>query len=150
MTGPTEKTSDETSCRTDFRTCPNEESGAVFTDASKPLIFIRYLDHVLFHRAVALSVQPQIRETMGWLIYEAEKYITISWDRDADPPTLHGGDPKASGLVILTSDIIQWEKFYPEPLPKKDEMNLKSREVIKGPEYAFRPMERKTHRKGEH
>ena len=45
-------------------------------------------------------MQPQTREAVGWLIYDCERYIILTWDRDADPPTLHGGDPKASGLVL--------------------------------------------------
>ncbi len=30
----------------------------------------------------------------------------VSWDRDAGPPGLKGGDPKASGLVILRGEIL--------------------------------------------
>jgi hypothetical protein len=148
MAGLTEKTHDVFG-KTDCKPRLNQDASVIPLYLSQPLIFVRYRDHVLYNRAFALAVQPQTREAVGWLIHEAEKYIVLSWDRDADPPTLHGGDPKASGLVILTSDIVRWEKFYPEPLPKKHEMNLKSREVIKGPEYAFRTTERKTHRKGE-
>ena len=48
---------------------------------------------------------PQVRETVGWLVYESEYYLTLTWDRDSEPPTLKGGDPKASGLVLLKSDI---------------------------------------------
>ena len=75
------------------------------------LVFVRYLDHVLFNRTSALAMKPQVRETVGWLVYECEFYITITWDRDADPPTLKGGDPKASGLVLLKSDILQVKKL---------------------------------------
>ena len=56
-------------------------------------------------------MKPQVREAVGWLVYECEYYITITWDRDADPPTLKGGDPKASGLVLLKSDILKLEKL---------------------------------------
>lgn len=73
----------------------------------KGVTFIRYLDHVLYNRTSALAMKPQIRETIGWLVYECERYVTIAWDRDAGPPTLHGGDPKASGMVILKSDILE-------------------------------------------
>jgi len=31
----------------------------------------------------------------------------LAWDRDAGPLTLKGGDPKASGLVLLRSDILE-------------------------------------------
>jgi len=52
-------------------------------------------------------MKPQIRECLGWLVYKCEDYITMAWDRNAEPPTLRGGDPKASGLVILRSDILE-------------------------------------------
>ena len=52
-------------------------------------------------------MQPQIREAVGWLIYDCDLYIILAWDRDAEPPTLQGGDPKASGLVLLKSDILE-------------------------------------------
>jgi hypothetical protein len=29
----------------------------------------------------------------------------------AEPPTLKGGDPKASGLVVLKTDIIEFKKL---------------------------------------
>ncbi|NLF88074.1 hypothetical protein GX563_04540 [Candidatus Bathyarchaeota archaeon] len=81
--------------------------------------YVRYQDHVLYNRSSAMSMQPQVREAVGWLVYEAEKYIILSWDRDAAPPTLHGGDPKASGLVLLRSDIIEFRRladFLPQEL----------------------------------
>lgn len=77
----------------------------------KGLVFIKYCDHVLFNRNVAFAMKPQIREAIGWVIYECDQYITLTWDRDAGPPTLHGGDPKASGLVLLKSDILEMKKI---------------------------------------
>ena len=35
---------------------------------------------------------------------KCDEYVTLKWDRDAGPPTLKGGDSKASGLVLLCSD----------------------------------------------
>lgn len=114
------------------------------------LIYVRYRDHVLYNRSSALAMKPQIREAVGWLIYNCEQYIILSWDRDADPPTLHGNDAKASGLVLLKSDILRWVKFYPEPLQEISNCHLNSSEPsIKG-EYALRPKKRKTQKiKGE-
>ncbi len=65
------------------------------TDNKPQLIHVHYADPVLYNRASALAMQPQIREAIGWLIYECDNYITLCWDKDAGPPTLHGGDPKA-------------------------------------------------------
>jgi hypothetical protein len=95
-------------------------------------------------------MKPQTREAVGWLVYDCELYIILTWDRDAEPPTLHGGDPKGSGLVLLKSDILdlQWLKVSAQPLPKNLELNLKSKQSIQESEYAFRPSERKTQRKG--
>jgi len=75
------------------------------------LVYVRYQDHVLYHRGDPLALKPQVREAVGWLVYEAEDYVIISWDRDAGPPTLKGGDPKASGLVLLRGDILELRRF---------------------------------------
>ena len=81
------------------------------TEASTQLVYVRYLDHVLFSQCSALTMQPQVRETVGWLIYEGEDYITVSWDRDAGPATLKAGDPKETGLVILKKLILEKKNF---------------------------------------
>jgi hypothetical protein len=75
------------------------------------LIFVRYLDHVQYNRSSALFMKPQIREAVGWLIYDCEQYLILAWDRDAEPPILKGGDPKASGLVLLKTDILELRKL---------------------------------------
>jgi hypothetical protein len=77
----------------------------------KRLIFVRYLDHVLYNRASASAMKPQTREAVGWLVYECEQYVTLTWDRDTEPPTIHNGDPKASGLVLLRSDILELKRL---------------------------------------
>ncbi len=117
-------------------------------DGSKfcKLIFVRYLDHVMYNRASAIALKPQKREVVGWLVYECEDYVTLVYDRDADPPTLRGGDPKASGLVLLKSDIIALER-----LRVKANLSHENSKRVLNPtnttsrdEYAFRPSERKT------
>jgi hypothetical protein len=75
------------------------------------LVYVRYRDHVLYSRMDPAALSPQIREAVGWLIYEAPDYLVISWDRDAGPPSLRGGDPKASGLVLLRSDILELRRL---------------------------------------
>ena len=64
-----------------------------------------------------------------------------------DPPTLRGGESKASGLVLLKSDILMLESLSAEV--RFSHENLKwvlnsSKPTVKD-EYAFRPTERKTH-----
>jgi hypothetical protein len=86
-------------------------------------------------------MKPQIRKAVGWLVYECEQYITLTWDHDDEAPTLYGGDAKASGLVLLKKDILELQRMSSD-----FELNLKSKPAIQESEYAFRPSERKTHR----
>jgi hypothetical protein len=65
-----------------------------FQDPSQQLIYVRYRDHVQYNRSPALVMQPQIREAVGWLVYDCELYIILAWDRDAQPPTLQGETQK--------------------------------------------------------
>ena len=117
----------------------------------KNLIFVRYLDHVIYNRTSALAMKPQMREAVGWLIYDCEEYIVFSWDRDVGPPTLSGGDPKASGLVLLKSDILMLESLSSELRFSHENSNwvLNSSKATDRDEYAFRPTERKTQFKGD-
>ncbi len=115
---------------------------------------MRYVDHVLYNRCDPLIVGPQTRETIGWLVAECEDYITVSWDRDAGPPTLRGGDPKASGMVLLRSDLLELTKLdvigcnNGLPQNSKNRLGLNSQPLILTNECALHPKKRKT-RKGE-
>jgi hypothetical protein len=114
----------------------------------KGLVFVKYCDHVLFNRNLAFVMKPQVREAVGWLVYECDQYITLSWDRDAEPPTLHGGDAKASGLVLLKSDILKLEKLACRlPLKEDSGWHLNSHETTSKTEYALQPKKRKTQNK---
>jgi hypothetical protein len=96
-------------------------------------------------------MQPQIREAIGWQVYDCELYVIISWDRDAQTPTLTGGDPKASGLVLLKNDILELHqlKASPGPLQNNSGYPLNRKQPIQEVESAFRTSERKTQRKGD-
>lgn len=111
------------------------------------LIYVRYRDHVLYSRSSAITMQPQTREAIGWLVYDSELYVILAWDRDAEPPTLHGGDAKASGLVVLKSDILILQELKIRPLIVRNfEFNLNCKPAKQENESAFRrPSERKTH-----
>lgn len=80
-------------------------------EKSSSIIYVRYKDHVIYHRSSPEAMVPQVRECIGWLIYESPDYVVISWDRDAGPPTLKGGDPKASGLVLLRGGILELRRL---------------------------------------
>jgi hypothetical protein len=88
-----------------------DASSASMKSEKGDLVYICYRDHVLFHRTTPITMKTEIREAVGWLVYDCANYIIICWDRNADPPTLKGGDPKASGLVIIRSDIVELRKF---------------------------------------
>lgn len=75
------------------------------------LVFVRYRDHVLYHRGDPTAMKPETRETIGWLVYDCADYIIVTWDRGAGSPTLKGGDPKASGMVLLRSDILEMKRI---------------------------------------
>jgi hypothetical protein len=107
---------------------------------SKQLVCVRYVDHVLYNRTTAVAMKPQIRRAIGWLVYECEQYVILTWDYDDEAPTLHGGDSKASGLVLLKSDILDLHR-----LPNL-ELNLNCKPAKQKSEFAFRPSERKTQR----
>ena len=112
----------------------------------KGLIFVRYLDHVIFSRTSALVMKPQIREAVGWLVYECNYYVTLTWDRDSEPPTLKGGDPKASGLVLLKSDMLEFKRLEVCGLPLQNNCycHLNSASANSNSEYALKTTERKT------
>ncbi len=118
------------------------------------LILVRYADHVLYNRSSAAAMKPQIREAVGWLIYECDDYVTIAWDRDADPPTLKGSNSKASGLVLLRNDILEFErlKICQRTSKEESECHLNCPKATYEDEYALQSEKRKTridHRKGE-
>ena len=76
------------------------------------VVYIRYRDHILFNHSTPMLMAPLVREAIGWLVYECKQYITLVLDRDARPPTLKGNnDPKATGLVILCSDIAEFKRL---------------------------------------
>ena len=98
---------------------PTEGSGQVSREnADSRLVRVVYRDHVLFHRSPNPdALEPQTRECFGWLRYESPDYIVVVFDRDAGPPTMKGGDPKASGLVILRSDLVKFEALQLQAAP---------------------------------
>jgi hypothetical protein len=116
------------------------------TEVTFVLVYVRYQDHVLFSRCSPLLMKPQIRETVGWLNYECEDYIILSWDRDVGPPTLKGGDAKASGLILLRNDIQDFKRLEAQALPLQNNCycHLNSASANSNSEYALRPTERKT------
>src|SRR5213594_589910 len=65
------------------------------------LVFLRYLDHVLFKDVDPSLYGPWTRETVGWLDYEDSGHVRIVWERFAMPDPPNESKPRATGLVIL-------------------------------------------------
>ena len=71
------------------------------------LVYVRYLDHVLFKDVDPNLYKPFIRETIGWLDYEDKECLRIVWERFAIPDPPNESKPRATGLVILKKAILE-------------------------------------------
>jgi hypothetical protein len=65
-----------TNCKSSLK----RNTGTSPPNPHKQLIFVRYLDHVLYSRNTAIAMKPQTREAVGWLVYDCELYVILSWD----------------------------------------------------------------------
>lgn len=70
------------------------------------VVYVRYLDHVLFRDAGLGAYRPFAREAVGWLDHEDDGFIKLVWERFAEPAP--GGELKqrVTGVVILKSAIL--------------------------------------------
>jgi len=69
------------------------------------VVYIRYLDHVLYKNTPIAIEQPAERETIGWLTHENGKFLCIENDRTLDELPYSSG--LGSGLVLLKSCILE-------------------------------------------
>ncbi|WNZ29996.1 MAG: hypothetical protein IAX21_03825 [Candidatus Bathyarchaeota archaeon] len=74
------------------------------------LVYISYLDHLLFKNMNANICHPAIRETVGWIVKENSDAIWLQWDRNIEN-NLEKNVENESGLVILKSCIINRSFF---------------------------------------
>ena len=77
----------------------------------RPIVYIRYLDHVLFRNADPNLYEPAIREAVGWLIKENDEAVWILWERGVERLPHERPLPIESGLVIVKSDILEIRKL---------------------------------------
>ena len=76
------------------------------------VVYIRYLDHVLFKDVDPKNYsKPFVRETLGWLDHEDDESIRVVWERFAEP--VHNKETKrrASGLVIMKNAILELRRI---------------------------------------
>jgi hypothetical protein len=84
---------------------PNQKNGNLGS-----LLYVRYLDHVLFRDSNADSYRPWTRETVGWLDYEDEECVRLVWERFAMAEPPNESKPRATGLVILRKAVLEERK----------------------------------------
>jgi hypothetical protein len=78
------------------------------------LVRVKYYDHLRFNHPHPESLTPVRREAVGWLVFQCPEYVIVSLDRNADPPTLKGGDPNVLGHVLLRAEILELRKLEAE------------------------------------
>lgn len=71
------------------------------------VLYVRYLDHVLFKDVDPNVFKPFVRETIGWLDHEDGDFIRLIWERFAEPMPNGEAKQRASGLVIMKSSILE-------------------------------------------
>ena len=71
----------------------------------KILIYIRYLDHVLYKNTPKALEKAAERETIGWLAHENDELICLENDRTLDELPYSNGS--GSGLVLLKNCILE-------------------------------------------
>lgn len=75
----------------------------------KNLVYVRYLDHVLFRYTSPFRHSPVEREAVGWLVKETLEALWIVGDRSTQPLEQQTGSD--SGLVILKSDVLEMKRL---------------------------------------
>jgi hypothetical protein len=104
------------------------------------VVYIRYLDHVLYRNTPEILEDAAERETIGWLTQENKELLCIQHDRTTE--NLQNASGTASGLVLLKSCILEIRAL---PLQNTSRWPLISRNDIKGnAEYALQIAKRKT------
>jgi hypothetical protein len=87
------------------------------------VVYIRYLDHVLYRNTPKPIEEPVECETVGWLIGERKDVLSIGNDRTLDKLPYSRG--KGSGFALVKSCIIEvrsplqnaldWHLIYRNP-----------------------------------
>ena len=76
-------------------------------NGKKALMYIKYLDHVLFSNCDSSKIKASIREAVGWKTFEDQEIIRICTDMPVQ--LLPNEKTLESGLIILKNSIL--EKF---------------------------------------
>ena len=77
--------------------CPNFHSNR--------LVLARYRDHMELRNAThPFHFDPNVREAVGWIIYEEDDFIVLLSDRSVDSPTC---EVPFNLLILIKSDILE-------------------------------------------
>ena len=71
------------------------------------LVYVRYLDHVLFRDSDPGLQGPVEKETVGWLDHEEPGHIRLIWERYTAPSSMKAHSPRGTGLIILRDNILE-------------------------------------------
>ena len=74
------------------------------------MIYIRYLDHLLFRNSDSDQQTPVMQEAVGWLQAENDCYIRLVVARYQEPQVGDVTRTKATGYVILKSTILEMRR----------------------------------------
>jgi hypothetical protein len=77
---------------------------------TETVVYIRYLDHLLFKNSNHSLLSPVLRETVGFLARQTNEAVYVLWDRNVDSSPNEKSCPE-SGLIILRADIREIKKI---------------------------------------
>ncbi len=72
------------------------------------LVYMRYVDHVLFKDGNASDYEPWIRETTGWLDKVDKHFVRIVWERHWDKTQQE--KLRSTGLAVSRDNILELRK----------------------------------------
>jgi hypothetical protein len=88
------------------------------------------MDPILFRNSNPnLYKNPNVRETVGWIIYEDDVAIQIVWDRSLKPPPNERICIKDAGLTIPKKGVLTMKKLIRTPLLDTEWENSKKTKV---------------------
>jgi hypothetical protein len=75
------------------------------------VVYIRYMDHVLFRNSDPNLFQTTVRESVGWLMKEDEHAVWILWDKSICRLPHEKVEPVESGIIILKAEILELKRL---------------------------------------
>jgi hypothetical protein len=104
------------------------------------IVYIRYLDHVLYRNTPEALENAAERETIGWLTQENKELLCIQHDRTIE--NLQNASGTVTGLVLLKSCVLEVRAL---PLQNISNWHLISRnDDTRNAESALQTAKRKT------